>query len=83
MVPPRPILFDMWIWQDFVEHCYDPNVILAVAPRPYLFLDLGSCHVFVECFDYLSASEYVNMKLIVIRNVIERQYYISTSQKGK
>ena len=39
-------------------------VILAVAPRPNLFLYLGSCHVFVECFDYLNASEYVNMKMI-------------------
>ena len=26
-----------------------------------LFLNLGSCHVFVECFDYLSASERLSM----------------------
>ena len=39
-----------------------------MAPHADLLLDLGLCLVFVECFDYLSASEYVNMKLI--RNVI-------------
>ena len=49
------------------EHCkysYASNVILEleVAPRNELFLDLGSCHVFVfiECFDYSN----VNIKMI-------------------
>ena len=68
IVPPRSILgilVDMWIdWLNFVEYCFDSNVILAVAPRPYLFSGLDSCHFIVDCFDHLSASEYGDMKLI-------------------
>ena len=39
MVPPRPILFDMWIWQDFVEEFFDYHFI---DRSEYLVVDLGA-----------------------------------------
>ena len=40
MVPPRPILFDMWIWQDFVEDFFDYHFI--DRSDQYLVVDLNA-----------------------------------------